>query len=529
MTASQKLTVPQAIAYAVAQGLIPVIGYIRVSTWREEKISPEIQQSVIAEAAARKGRHVVAWIHDLDVSGRHFKRRIMEAIEIVEAGGVYAPVREIWVWKFSRFGRSRYGVAINLTRVERVGGHLVSATEDVDATTATGRFARGMLFEVAAFESDRAGEQWKETHELRRRRGLPSSGGRRFGYLWHPRRVPDPSAFGGWTLQDEWYEVIDLAAEAVLKGYQRYNGGGVGFGEVTADWIAQGHLNAYGRRWQDQSVRNFMDSGFAAGLLRVHNPEADCGAPQECDKNDHHIYIPAEHEAIIDGDEWDAYRETRDARRPMAPRARRATYPLTGLVRCGICGGGTRAAPGNGRLGYAYRCGKLDSHAVDHETVWRRRDEVEADVLRWLENARGEIDALTVGDVVEAAEVASRDEAVHAEVRRELAQVLEEMDHATDSFTKKIIPEDAYLRQRDRLVARQRAIEKRLADAASETPRVVQLATHRETVAGLLEDWETIPVVSLNAVLRTLVRRVEVTRKATRVVPVWAPPDSEPA
>src|SRR5690606_40458984 len=67
------------------------------------------------------------------------------------------------------------------------GGELVSATEEVDAKTAVGRFTRGMLLEIAAFESDRAGEQWKETHELRRNLGLPATGGKRFGYRWHPR------------------------------------------------------------------------------------------------------------------------------------------------------------------------------------------------------------------------------------------------------------------------------------------------------------------------------------------------------
>ncbi|MFD0855529.1 recombinase family protein, partial [Actinomadura adrarensis] len=127
-------------------------------------ISPTLQKTAINDWARRHNRRIVAWVEDPDKSGRTFNRRIQEAIEAVENG----EAREIIVWKFSRFGRQRYGWAVNLERVEAKGGQLVSATEEVDARTASGKFARGMLAEVAAFESDRASEQWKETHQHRR-------------------------------------------------------------------------------------------------------------------------------------------------------------------------------------------------------------------------------------------------------------------------------------------------------------------------------------------------------------------------
>ena len=107
-------------------GLIPIIGYARVSTWREEMISVAIQISVVEEAAARKGRIVTEWIIDEDATGRNFKRKVMRAIEIVEDGE--RPERELWSWKFSRFGRNRYGVAMNLARIEEAGPWNVAGT-----------------------------------------------------------------------------------------------------------------------------------------------------------------------------------------------------------------------------------------------------------------------------------------------------------------------------------------------------------------------------------------------------------------
>ncbi|MEW9550652.1 recombinase family protein [Nonomuraea sp. NPDC050783] len=177
--------------------MIPAIGYIRVSMMLEEKISPDIQRAAIKELARRRGYQIIEWVEDLDVSGRTFQRQIMEVIADIEEGKAKA----ILVWKYSRFGRNRTGNQLNLARVEKAGGELVSATEEVDASTAVGKLTRGMLFELAAFESDRAGEQWGEAFQNRLARGLPPLGAAQFGYirrgrsrhpLYHDRTLAAP-------------------------------------------------------------------------------------------------------------------------------------------------------------------------------------------------------------------------------------------------------------------------------------------------------------------------------------------------
>lgn len=97
----------------------PWLGYIRVSTWKEEKISPELQESALREWARRTGRRLIEpLIIDLDATGRNFKRKIMGAIERVEA----SEARGVVVWRYSRFGRNRTGNAVNLARLEAAGG-----------------------------------------------------------------------------------------------------------------------------------------------------------------------------------------------------------------------------------------------------------------------------------------------------------------------------------------------------------------------------------------------------------------------
>ncbi|MFF7130053.1 recombinase family protein [Streptomyces sp. NPDC008240] len=506
--------------------LLPVIGYARVSTWREEMISVDIQTSVVEDAAARQGRYVTEWIIDEDATGRTFKRKVMRAIEIIEDRE--RPERELWSWKFSRFGRNRHGVAINLARIEDVGGELVSATEAVDAKTAVGRFTRGMLLELAAFESDRAGEQWKETHELRRRLGLPAAGGRRFGYLWHPRRIPDGQ--GGWLLQEERYEALPAEAELAVEAFQDYIRGKTGYGRIAQRWNSLGVMNTRGDRWQDQGVKGFMDSGFAAGLLYVHNPEAPCGDPAGCKISDHYNYLAAEHESIINGDEWDNYRDMRAVRRNTPRRALSPVYPLAGLVRCGLCGGSGAIHQTRTERGKAYRCHARARKAVEHDAVWVRRAVVEDAVLVWLVNLRRKIDAIVAGTVAVPQQRREPDvDKLRVKLQRDVERATGAIDKAFKAYTLGDVPRDTYLRTREEHEADRDKAQQQLDELPQLGEEPTSPVPHRETVVGLIAEWDTISVHSKRLLLGRLIRRVEIRPgDDVTVVPVWEPADEQP-
>lgn len=509
----------------------PVIGYCRVSTWREEMISIELQKKAVEEAAARRGRYVAEWIVDPDATGRNFKRRVMEAIEIIESP--QRPERELWSWKFSRFGRNRYGVAINLARIENAGGKLVSATEDVDASTAVGEFTRDMLFAIAAFESNRAGEQWRETHELRRAAGLPATGRKRFGYRWHPRRIPDGE--GGWKLQEEWYEVLPDQAEATHDGYRLYNQGKKGYQGLAQWWNELGFVNSWGQPWQDQAVRTYLNSGFAVGLLYVHQQDIPCQRRgRRCLDSGHWHYRPAEHEAIIQGDEWDTFQERREQRRITPRRSLNPTYPLSGLVFCGVCRENKREArcnlTHNGTrpdLTY-YRCGMNHRGHVKHGRVRLRREEVEREVHKWLLGVRAEIDDIAAGRVVipQPKTIPNDGEKTRKRLTAEISKLTRALDRAAEAYALGDMPRDTFLRTRDKL-AGDREKKQREFDALPDPEQQPAAAvSHRETVENLLAEWDTISVQSKRDMLAKLIRRVELgLDRAVEVVPAWVPPE----
>ncbi|MEU4353577.1 recombinase family protein [Streptomyces virginiae] len=207
---------------------------------------------------------------------------------------------------------------------------------------------------------------------------------------------------------DERYEVHPDLAELSVEGLQGYIAGRTGYGKIATRWNELGVLNTRGRPWQDQTVRWYYDSGFGAGLLVTHRRDVQCGDPGRCQKPPHYSHLPAEHEAIWTGEEWDGYRERREARRAMSPRSHDPAYPLTGLIRCGECGGYPLNDNAHGQSCYAYHCGARARHAVVHDTVWIRRAVVEARVYDWLIEVREEIDAIAAGTVVVPAPPARR-------------------------------------------------------------------------------------------------------------------------
>ncbi|MER6176681.1 recombinase family protein [Streptosporangium sp. NPDC001681] len=492
--------------------LLPAIGYIRVSMLREEQISPAIQRAAIEGCAARLGYRIVAWIEDLDVSGRTFQRKIMGAISAVELGDVKA----IFVWKYSRFGRNRAGNQLNLVRVESAGGQLISATEEVDASTAVGKLTRGMLMEIAAFESDRAGEQWAEAFQNRLLRGLPPLGGEYFGYvrrgrqrhpLYADRTIANP-ADGQERYEPDWQSgVPDLLEELFLSFLS-----GRGYYPLTESLHKRGILTLIGGRWKDSALRRTMNSGFAAGFIGVHDIECMCGRPSRCFKR---TYFPGAHEAVIDHETWSAYLDFTAAKAALPRRSRQAVYPLSGLIKCGYCQGGMHVSRPNARQGYI--CGwRARREDVPCGTRFAYVDVVEAVVLDIIGEWGPEIEAAAQQAAIAGPRKpkGQREQEVER-LQRERERVDRDLDRQTDLVSRGVLPEDAYIRSRDRLIEERDTIDAALAELI-DPPSAVNPADYVDVMVGLEREWPTLTVEEKNATLMAFVSKVELFRKDQR-------------
>lgn len=524
------------------------IAYIRVSTWREEKISDTLQKAAIDQWAAQMGVRVIDYVIDLDESGRHFKRKITTCVERVERGEAAGVV----VWRYSRFGRNRTGNAVWLARLETAGGRLESATERIDARTAVGELQREMVFAFGNFESNRASEQWKETHAYRvQEQKLPATGRPRFGYIWHPRKVPDTNSVTGWRLQEERYSHHPDYVSVVEEMYERKTDDYDGF-NTLAHWLNESLAipTMRGSAWGVSSVQRYLDSGFPAGLLRIHDPECPCpyssGKISQC-VNKRMLYIPGAQPAIITPDQWRAYRAHREQTKKTPPRARKATYPLTGLLRHGRC-----------RFHASHSSGQQKGEQVPgkwvvcsrHKHANRLdcpkglnalRTKVEEDVKAWLrDNVVDDLDGLetTPGDEPKEETEDPRERVRHerAALQRELTRIEAAIDRLVEdnALDPTKYPGDSFARVRDKLLGRKGSLVADLnklgKEEEEETPRREDF---RVIVESLLKEWKLLSPIESNALLRQMIRRVvlvderdeEGTLLSVNVTvhPVWKP------
>jgi DNA invertase Pin-like site-specific DNA recombinase len=493
--------------------------------WFEDLISPELQRASIEDWARRRNRIIVYWVEDLDATGRDFKRKIMKAIKGLEAGDA----REIGVWKYSRFGRNRAGNALNLARVEQAGGQLQSATEEVDARTAIGKFTRGMLMEVAAFESDRAGEQWGEAHEYRKAAGLPPVGRARFGYD-RLGRVPDPERPQR-TRRDlsdpagERYEPSPVTGSVLRSMFLDCTTGKLP-GTVARRVNTEGHRNTRGLLWSGRTVQDVLDSGFGAGYLRVHDPECECARPAKCRKK---IFISGAHKPVITEDEWQDYRRARRRLQNMPPRARHAVWELSALIRCGHCGSAmTIVGPYRRNRIPRVRCSRwtrlkdcpIRGRALPYPALvhvvkeWLRAEEIR------LNTVPGAAAVRTAASTAQSAATQLKNEL--AQTDRALARLIARQALDED------VPESVWADAKKSLVAERQRVESLLADqehVASTSSKDV-----RPVIRSLLEEWDTIPPAQLREILARLIRYVVAWRGepdyhpySARVFGIWEP------
>ncbi|MDV6290272.1 recombinase family protein [Streptomyces sp. UP1A-1] len=312
-------------------------------------------------------------------------------------------------------------------------------------------------------------------------------------------------------------------AEMISDAYNAYVRGTTGFNKLAARWNELGLRTARGSVWLDQSVRLYLDAGFPAGLLHVHNPEAVCGEPGKCRKMSHYTYAGAEHDAVIDDDVWDNYRDMRATRRVTPRRSLSPVYPLSGLIWCGYCGSRANTATGRQGPGTAYRCQVRSRRGVDHDPVWFPRTELEGHVYEWLLEVRDEIDAIAAGRVVTPPKPKGPDpESVRKRLTKEIERCTAAIDRAFDAYTLGDADRETYLRARAKHEKTRAKAQEELDALLQQDTRPTDPTPFRETILGLIDEWDTISVASKRVLLARLIARVQVWQgRRYEIIPVW--------
>lgn len=459
-------------------------------------VSPEVQRTSIEDYCRARGYQLDAVVEGLDESGSRARSawwpRLEQACAAVEAGTYDVVV----VWKFSRTARHRLRWATALDRVETVGGRLESATEQVDVTTSTGRFTRGMLAELNAFEAERIGEVWSEVHARRVRNGLPPTGKPKWGYSYDRAAKihrPDPAT-----------------GPVLATLYRRYTAGESVYALVR--WLnSHGHYTLAGGLWSDHTLRRVLDSGFASGQVPY--------------KGQLH---PGIHEALISEGEWQAYVDARDRRRQRGRQRERSQYLLSGLIRCARCGRPMVAGQFGDHRQPKYRC-KTSKEQGPEACLggYITAKFVEEEVRAWLEELAGEVDTAHAA----ALEAKAHRAVVRSDVARLSRQVATAEAALARLVTQRVklaMPDAVFRASYDELTSEHASLQSALEEAQRQ--QRADPGSPRRAARTLLEGWDDKPVSMRREELGALVRAVMVTtgrpKGTIEIVPAWADPDT---
>jgi len=410
------------------------------------------------ELCQRKGWRVGATFIDNDVSAssgrpRPQYQRMMQALSCGELGALV-------VWDVDRLTRTPRELEDVVDLAERQGVALASVGGDIDLATPQGRLTARIKGSVAKHESEQLARRVRRKMAERAEAGQPHG---RTAYGWRRVQVYDDQGrrLGSKdVLHPEQAEVIRWAAAAVLSG-QSLRG-------IVAELNARGALTLNDKPWSTTTLRLI--------LLRERNAGRRVYQGQVVGRGDWEVVLDEDtHTRVL-------ALLTDPARRSSPDNA--VKYLLTGLARCGVCGGPMRVLPaGKDRTADTYIC---------HHGYHTRR-------------SRPGLDALVTGLVLRRLAQA---DAASALARSDDGQAQQATDKAAANRARLDTAADAYAdgsidgAQLARITAKLRPeLHKwqELARAASTAPDLLDLAT-----PDIAERWTALPLARQRAVIDLL-------------------------
>jgi site-specific DNA recombinase len=418
---------------AIVMGSRYVALYTRVSTDDQviEGNSLVEQREALTAYAASKGWHHTKVYEDDGYSAKNLDRPgIQRLISDIRNGLVEGVVTT----RIDRLTRSNGDFTYLLELFEEHQCFYTTLRQNVEFDTASGKMSAQIYSVFAEFERNLIAERvYENLHSKAKRGQLPTKPP--FGYqLVDGQLVPHPE-------EAKW---VRTAADLLLSG--------MGSRQVAKYLNDHGVLSKNNKLWTDASIRALFKNEVITGRL-VWNRLKRVGKGKKRVVRDPSEWIVFEnhHEPLISREEFDAINELFSRRATMASRARNGSRLLSGIAKCGFCGGPMHAGwqiykLKNGRHRHkTYRCGNY----VMHGTCRINRvdaDELDQFVLNHILSLEqtGDFEGVVVKRT-------SRFENELAECKRRIDQLDERIQRLFDALSFGVISHEDFLAQRARL------------------------------------------------------------------------------
>lgn len=444
------------------------------------------QEKDCRELAAELGWNVAHVYVDNDTSA--WKKT---TVELPDGSTVRRNVRPVFEQMLTALRRGEYDalIAYDLDRVareprdlenlievaEQFGRKIKSSTGNMQLDTDHGIYsARGEVAHANKSSRDTS-RRVKRAAKERAQEGQYHGAGATFGY----ELVKDPDG-----------KVITLRANpeqsAMLReAYDHLLSGG-SLHSIVKRWNEEGRLTSRGNAWRTSVLKRSLMTATIAGLREYEGQ----------------LY-QADWEALVSREDWDKMRtllsDPSRQRRGFGGGTGTGKYVLSGLVRCGGCGGSMVASvysSGRGTRGWVCALSKTKG-CVNSSRI--AREPLETYVVE------GALARLETPDLEPDEQVSDE----HVQLRKGI-----EKDHAAlrrleDDYYDGLFEGDraGYLRQRDRITSRIAVSERQLLDAARSS-----VLAGIDSVETLRAHWEDETVARRNAILGAVIDKIVISK-----------------
>jgi len=335
--------------------------YIRVSTDKQDELSPDAQKRLLLEYANRNNILIQneSIFMEHAISGKRANKRPAFMKMIGLAKSKEHPFDVILVWKFSRFARNQEESIVYKSLLKKNNVEVLSISEPL----IDGPF--GSLIE-------RIIEWMDEYYSIRLSgeviRGMTEKA-LRGGYQSNPPL--------GYRLNKETKiaYVIEDEAEIVRRIYNEYAYRGKSFLEIARDINILGYKTGRGKPFEQRTIRYILENPFYVGKVRWNRQNHNTHTIK--DKSEW-IIADAPHKRIIDEALFNLVQEQIKGRtRPYKSRTTSSiNHWLVGIVRCSACDHTLLACAKGTKDGtFYYQCGSYNkgschvSHAIKSTTL----------------------------------------------------------------------------------------------------------------------------------------------------------------
>lgn len=317
-------------------------GYVRVSTDKQEELSPDSQAHLLKEYAQKNGIILLNIFYELGVSGRKAERRPEFQKMIARAKSADHPVDAILVWKFSRFARNQEESIVYKSLLKKKHGVDVISVSEPLVDGPFGSLIERIIEWMDEYYSIRlSGEVTRGMREKAQRGGYQARPP--LGYRIAERGKPPV--------------IVPEEAEIIRIIFRKYAEEHCGIFDIARYLNLRGFKTSRGKPFERRSVEYILQNPTYCGMIRWNRTVNETN---EIRPKEEWIIADGQQPAIISKELFD--RAQARYEREYHPKGSRpsSTYShwLSGLVKCPACGRTMTAkkTTDHGKVYYYFQC-----------------------------------------------------------------------------------------------------------------------------------------------------------------------------